>query len=52
MSNIILYALALLLTIIWAVSFFIYDVSNAIHVLLVLAAIAILVGIAQQRKEQ
>jgi hypothetical protein len=44
MSN-LLYLLAVLLVIFWALGFFVYNTSGIIHILLVIAVIAILLRI-------
>ena len=41
MSN-LLYAIAVILLIAWGLGFFVYSVGNLIHILLVIAVIAIL----------
>lgn len=46
MSN-LLYIIAVILIIFWAVGFFAYSAGGIIHVLLVIAAIAILLRIIQ-----
>lgn len=38
----LLYTIALVLVILWALGFFMYDAGNLIHILLVIAVIAIL----------
>ncbi|PWA07311.1 lmo0937 family membrane protein [Flavobacterium psychrotolerans] len=49
MSN-LLYALALILIIFWAIGFFAYSVGSIIHILLVIAVIAILLRLIQGKK--
>jgi len=49
MSN-LLYIIAVVLVILWAVGFFAYGGSGIIHVLLVIALISILLRIIQGRK--
>ena len=46
MSN-LLYAIALLLVIFWAIGFFAYSAGSIIHILLVIAVIAILLRLIQ-----
>lgn len=46
----LLYIIAIILIIGWAVGFFAYSVGGLIHILLVIAIIAILVRIIQGRK--
>jgi hypothetical protein len=46
MSN-LLYTIAVILIIFWAVGFFAYSAGGLIHVLLVIAAVAILLRIIQ-----
>ena len=41
----LLYAIAVILIIIWALGFFAYNVGSVIHVLLVLAIVAILLRV-------
>lgn len=48
MSN-LLYLIAVILIIAWAIGFFAYGVSSLIHLLLVLAVIAILLRIIRGR---
>jgi hypothetical protein len=45
----LLYIIALFLLIAWGVGFFVYNASGAIHILLVVAIIAIIVRIFQGR---
>jgi len=47
MSN-ILYIIAVILIIGWAIGFFAYSTGGIIHILLVIAAIAFLVGIIRR----
>ncbi len=49
MSN-ILYIVAVILIIGWAIGFFAYSAGSVIHILLVIAIIAILVRVIQGRK--
>lgn len=49
MSN-LLYTIAVILLIFWAVGFFAYGAGNIIHVLLVIAIIAVLLRLIQGRK--
>jgi hypothetical protein len=46
----LLYTIAVVLVIIWAVSFLGFHASGIIHILLVIAVIAVLVRIIQGRK--
>ena len=46
MSN-LLYAIALILIIFWAIGFFAYSAGSIIHILLVIAVIAILLRLIQ-----
>lgn len=46
----LLYIIALVLVIAWAVGFFAYSVGGIIHILLVIAVIAILLRIIQGKK--
>jgi hypothetical protein len=46
----LLYALAVILLIAWAIGFFAYSVGGIIHILLVIAVIAILIRIIQGKK--
>jgi uncharacterized protein (DUF58 family) len=48
MSN-LLYTIAVILIIFWAIGFFIYNVGNIIHVLFVLALLAALVSVIKGR---
>lgn len=48
MSN-LLYIIAVILVIGWAIGFFAYSVGNIIHILLVIAIIAILIRVIQGR---
>ena len=45
----LLYALAVILIIVWAVGFFAYSAGGIIHILLVIAVIAILLRVIQGR---
>jgi hypothetical protein len=49
MSN-LLYTVAVILIIFWAIGFFAYSVGSIIHILLVIAVIAILFRVIQGRK--
>jgi hypothetical protein len=49
MSN-LLYIIAVVLIIAWAIGFFAYSAGNIIHILLVIAIIAILLRVIQGRK--
>ncbi|PZX92053.1 lmo0937 family membrane protein [Flavobacterium aquariorum] len=49
MSN-LLYTVAVILIIFWAIGFFAYSVGSIIHILLVIAVIAIILRIIQGRK--
>ncbi|MFY7997104.1 MAG: lmo0937 family membrane protein [Candidatus Kapaibacteriota bacterium] len=49
MSN-LLYLLAVVLIIFWAVGFFAYSTGGIIHILLVIAAVAILLRVIQGEK--
>lgn len=46
----LLYTLAVILIIFWAIGFFAYSAGNLIHILLVIAVIAIILRIIQGRK--
>lgn len=46
----LLYLVAVILIILWAVGFFAYSFGSIIHILLVIAVIAILLRIIQGRK--
>ena len=46
----LLYTIAVVLIIIWAIGFFAYSVGSIIHVLLVIALISILVRVIQGNK--
>lgn len=46
----LLYIIALVLVIAWAIGFFAYSVGGIIHILLVIAVIAILLRIIQGKK--
>ena len=46
----LLYIIAVVLIIAWAVGFFAYSAGNIIHILLVIAVIAILLRVIQGRK--
>jgi Family of unknown function (DUF5670) len=48
--NNMLYNIAVVLIILWAVGFFAYNAGNIIHILLVLAVISVLLRIIQGRK--
>ncbi len=49
MSN-LLYTLAVILVLFWAIGFFAYSVGSIIHILLVIAIVAVLFRIIQGRK--
>lgn len=49
MSN-LLYLLAVILVIFWAIGFFAYSTGSIIHILLVIAAVAILLRVIQGDK--
>jgi hypothetical protein len=49
MSN-LLYTVAVILIIFWAIGFFAYSAGSIIHVLLVIAVIAVLLRVIQGRK--
>lgn len=49
MSN-LLYAIAVILIIAWAVGFFAYSTGGIIHILLVIAVIAIILRLIQGRR--
>ena len=49
MSN-LLYTIAVILVIFWAIGFFAYSVGSIIHILLVIAVIAILFRLIQGRR--
>ena len=49
MSN-LLYTIAVILIIIWAISFFAYSVGGIIHILLVLAIISVLLRVIRGSK--
>jgi len=46
----ILYVIAVILVIAWAIGFFAYSVGSIIHILLVIAIIAIIIRVIQGRK--
>ncbi|WP_306351005.1 lmo0937 family membrane protein [Flavobacterium sp. '19STA2R22 D10 B1'] len=46
----LLYTIAIILIICWAIGFFAYSAGSIIHILLVIAVIAILLRIIQGRK--
>jgi hypothetical protein len=48
--NNLLYTIAVILIIFWAIGFFAYSAGNIIHILLVIAVIAILLRIIQGKK--
>lgn len=48
MSN-LLYAIAVILVIAWAIGFFAYGTSSLIHILLVIALVAIILRVIQGR---
>jgi hypothetical protein len=49
MSN-LLYTLAIILVLFWAIGFFAYSAGSIIHILLVIAVVAVLLRIIQGRK--
>jgi hypothetical protein len=49
MSN-LLYAIAVILVIAWAVGFFAYNTGGIIHILLIIAVIAIILRVIQGRR--
>lgn len=49
MSN-LLYTLAIILVLFWAIGFFAYSVGSIIHILLVIAVVAVLLRIIQGRR--
>ncbi|MFA6261529.1 MAG: lmo0937 family membrane protein [Bacteroidia bacterium] len=49
MSN-LLYTIALIMVILWAIGYFGYHFGNLIHVLLVIALIAVLLRVIQGKK--
>lgn len=49
MSN-LLYTIAVILVIFWAIGFFAYSAGNLIHILLVIAVIAVILRIIQGKK--
>lgn len=49
MSN-LLYTIAIVLLIFWAIGFFAYSAGSVIHILLVIAVIAILLRLIQGRR--
>lgn len=49
MSN-LLYTVAIVLVILWALGFFVYNAGNIIHILLVIAIIAILFRLIKGRE--
>lgn len=48
--NNLLYTIAVVLLILWAVGFFAYSAGNIIHILLVIAIIAIILRVIQGRR--
>lgn len=48
--NNLLYIIAVILVIFWALGFFAYNAGNIIHLLLVIAAITVLLRIIQGKK--
>jgi len=46
----LLYTIAVILLIVWAVGFFSFNVGNLIHILLVIAVIAIIFRLIQGRR--
>jgi len=49
MSN-LLYTIAIILVIFWAIGFFAYSAGSVIHILLVIAIVAVLLRLIQGRK--
>lgn len=49
MSN-LLYTIAVILVIFWAIGFFAYSLGSIIHILLVIAIVAVLLRLIQGRK--
>jgi hypothetical protein len=49
MSN-LLYTIAIILVIFWAIGFFAYSAGSIIHILLVIAVIAVLLRLIQGKK--
>lgn len=49
MSN-LLYTVAIVLMILWALGYFIYNTGAIIHILLLIAAIAVLLDITKRRQ--
>ncbi|WP_269241838.1 lmo0937 family membrane protein [Flavobacterium limnophilum] len=49
MSN-LLYTVAVILIILWAIGFFAYSIGSIIHILLVIAIVAILLRLIQGRR--
>jgi len=49
MSN-LLYTVAIILVLFWAVGFFAYSAGSIIHILLVIAIVAVLLRVIQGRK--
>ncbi|TDP60925.1 lmo0937 family membrane protein [Flavobacterium dankookense] len=49
MSN-LLYTVAIVLVILWAIGFFAYSATGIIHILLIIAAIAVILRLIQGRK--
>ncbi|WP_324690790.1 lmo0937 family membrane protein [Flavobacterium cheonhonense] len=48
--NNLLYTFAVILIILWAIGFFAYSAGNIIHILLVIAIIAIILRVIQGKK--
>ncbi|MBF6641966.1 lmo0937 family membrane protein [Flavobacterium sp. J49] len=48
--NNLLYTIAVVLLILWAIGFFAYSAGNIIHILLVIAIIAIILRVIQGRR--
>lgn len=46
----LLYTIAVILLIVWAIGFFAYAVGSIIHLLLVLAVVALLIRVIQGKK--
>lgn len=48
--NNLLYTIAVVLIILWAIGFFAYSAGNIIHILLVIAIIAVILRVIQGRR--
>jgi hypothetical protein len=46
----LLYAIAVILIIVWAIGFFAYSAGGIIHILLVIAVVAVILRLIQGRK--